>query len=243
VKRPPGRAAAAALILLACSAQVAVPTLPPGLTTLPSLSATVIERYADALAKLHRPGAMIFEYSVEQSGLHPLEETHRIYRSGLRERDETLVADGVSLKVPTVRIVPNSAYKYDVLALAPKPADYTFVYTGKRTALGRKVFAFRTNAVAGSRFAVSDVLIDAERYLPLVIAFSSASAKIKGKGRIAFGPSGPYWVARDVSIAARAGKKDARERIRWTKYRFPDSLPESTFAQPRPLATEAPLVP
>jgi hypothetical protein len=243
VKRVLGRAGAAALILLACSAQVAIPTLPPELTTLPSLSATVIERYADALAKLERPKAMIFEYSVEQSGLHPLEETHRIYRSGLRERDETLVADGVALKIPAVRVVPNSAYKYDVLALAPKPADYTFVYTGKRTAFGRQVFAFRTNPVAASRFAVSDVLIDAQRYLPLVIAFSSASANVKGKGRVQFGASGRYWVAREASVSARAGKKDARERIRWTRYRFPDSLPEATFAQPRPVATDVPALP
>jgi hypothetical protein len=211
--------------------------------TTPSLSATVMERYADALAKLDRPKAMIFEYSVEQSGLHPLEETHRIYRSGLRERDETLIADGISLKVPAVRVVSHRAYKYDVLALAPKPADYVFVYTGKRIALGRTVFAFRTTAVAAAAFATSDVLIDAERYLPLVITFSSASATLKGKGRITFGPSRRYWVAREVSVSARAGKTDARERIRWSRYRFPDALPEATFAQPRSLATEVPLAP
>jgi hypothetical protein len=237
------RGAVATLVLLTCSAQVVAPTLPPSLTTLPSLSASVLGRYADALAKLPRPRAMIFEYTVEQSGLHSLEETHRIYRSGLRERDETLVAAGLPLKIPSVRVVPNSAYRYDVLALAPKPADYAFVYTGKRVALGRSVFAFRTTVVAAAPFAVSDVLIDAQRYLPLVIAFTSGSAAAKGKGRIAFGPSGKYWVARDISVSARAGNKDARERIRWAKYRFPDSLPESTFSQPRPLATEIPALP
>jgi len=234
------RAGIALLAIGACCAQAPLPTLPPALTTFPSLSATVLARYADALAKLQRPPAMIFEYSVEQSGLHSLDETHRIYRSGLRERDETLVADGVPLKLPAVRIVPNSAYKYDVLALAPKPADYVFRYSGKRTVNGRAVYAFRTDPVTASAFTVSDVLIDAQRYLPTVITFASQAAGLKGKGRIEFMPSGGYWVAREASVAARTGAKDARERIRWAKYRFPESLPESTFAQPRPLATEPP---
>jgi hypothetical protein len=226
------RAAAGVLAVVTCSAQATLVTN--------SLSATVMERYADALAKLPRPPAMTFEYSVEQSGLHPLEETHRIYRSGLRERDETLVADGVPLKVPSVRIVRNSAYKYDLLALAPKPADYTFAYAGKRTVLGHKVYAFRTNPVSVSQYAVGDVLIDAQRSLPVVITFTSAAGGIKGKGRLEFMPSGLYWVVREASVSARAGTKDVRERIRWTKYRFPDSLPESTFAPPRPPVTELP---
>jgi len=199
-----------------------------------------MERYADALAQLERPRAMIFEYSVEQSGLHNLEETHRIYRSGLRERDETLVADGLPLKLPSVRVVANSAYRYDVLALAPKPADYTFTYAGTRTVLGRKAYAFRTDPVSLSSFAVSDVLIDAQRYLPLVIAFASAGHGMKGKGRIEFMAAGPYWVAREASVSARSTSKDARERIRWSKYRFPSSLPKSTFAQPHPVVSPAP---
>jgi hypothetical protein len=233
------RVAVAVLSIVACSAQAPLPTLPPALTTFPSLSATVLARYADALAKLERPTAMIFEYSVEQSGLHSLDETHRIYRSGLRERDETLVADGVSLKVPAVRVVPNSAYKYDVLALAPKPADYVFRYSGKRTVNGRSVYAFRTEPVTASPFAVNDVLIDAQRYLPLIVTFTSAARGLVGKGRIEFMTSGRYWVAREASVAARTGAKDARERIRWAKYRFPDALPESTFALPRPLPSVA----
>ena len=230
------RAAVGVLAVVTCSAQTILPPLP-------SLGATVMERYADALANLPRPPAMIFEYSVEQSGLHNLEETHRVYRSGLRERDETLVADGVSLKIPSVRIVPYSAYKYDLLALAPKPADYTFAYAGRRTVLGRRVYAFRTTPVSAAPFAIGDVLIDAQRYLPVVITFTSVASGIKGKGRLEFMASGRYWVVREASVSARAGSKDARERIRWTKYRFPDSLPESTFAQPRPLATEIPSTP
>jgi hypothetical protein len=234
------RAGVAALAFFACSAQLTAPTLPPALLSLPSAPAALMARYADALADLPRPPTMIFEYSVEQSGLHNLEETHRIYRSGLRERDETLVADGVPLKVPPVRIVPNSAYKYDVLALAPKPADYVFTYAGKRTVLGRQAYAFRTIPVALSSFAVSDVLIDAQRFLPLVIVFRSAAGGIKGKGRIEFMPTGQYWVAREATVSARTASKDARERIRWSKYRFPASLPQATFAQPRPLGSAAP---
>lgn len=201
---------------------------------------TVIERYADALAAVARPKNMVFEFTVEQSGAHNFDETHRIYRSGLHERDETLALAGTALKIPIVRVAPDNAYKYDVLTLSPKPAEYVFTYSGVRVVNGRTVYAFRTKPVAQSSFAVSDVLIDGQRFLPLVIAFTSVGRGMKGKGRITFGPSGPYWVARDVSVAATAADgKETRERIVWSKYRFPDSLPASTFSAPKPIATEA----
>jgi hypothetical protein len=199
--------------------------------------AAILQRYADALAILERPHSMIFEFSVDQVGLNNLEETHRVYRAGLRERDETLSTDGVILKTPTIRILPNNAYKYDVLALAPKPADYKFIYDGRRTAAGRAVYAFATEPVNPGPFAVTNVLIDAVRFLPVVITFNTRANNAKGSGRVTFAPSGRYWVAREATVSAKVGSKDARERIVWSKYRFPAALPSSTFAAPRPIAS------
>lgn len=201
----------------------------------------MIERYADALAALPRPANMVFEFTVDQSGMHNFDETHRVYRSGLHERDETLALAGTSLKIPLVRVVRDNAYKYDVLTLAPKPAEYVFTYSGVRIVAGRTVYAFRTQSVLKASFAVTDVLIDGRRFLPAVIAFTSSGSGMIGKGRITFGPSGRYWVARDVSVTATSARgKVARERIAWSKYRFPESLPASTFSAPKPIASEAP---
>lgn len=217
-----------------------VPTASAPPTSRLSPSTGIIQRYADALAALARPENVVFEYTVEQSGPQNLDQTHRVYRSGLRERDETLSADGIALKIPAVRIVPNSAYKYDVLALAPKPAEYIFVYGGARIVAGRAAYAFHTNPALAGPFAVNDVLIDAHRFLPLAIAFTSVGSGIKGKGRIAFVPVSRYWVAREVTVSAKRGTKEVRERIVWSKYRFPEALPASTFSAPHPVATASP---
>lgn len=208
---------------------------PPGPAVEP---AVVLQRYADALAMLERPAHITFEFSVEQVGLNNLEETHRVYRTGLRERDETLSAEGVALKTPAIRILPNSAYKYDVLTLAPKPADYKFVYDGRRTVAGRTVYAFATGAVNAAPFTVTNVLIDAVHFLPVVIAFKTRAGNATGVGRVVFAQAGHYWVAREASVSAKVGAKAARERIVWSKYRFPGSLPASTFVAPRPAPSE-----
>jgi hypothetical protein len=203
-------------------------------------TALVLQRYADALATIARPANMVFEITVDQSGIHNFDETHRIYRSGLHERDETLALAGTSLKIPLVRVREN-AYKYDVLTLAPKPAEYVFKYSGMRVVAGRTVYAFRTDSALPSSFAVTDVLIDGQHFLPTVIAFVSTGNGMKGKGRVTFAPSGHYWVARDVSVTATSATgKVARERIVWSKYRFPESLPASTFSAPKPVATDLP---
>ncbi len=223
------QASALALLLLGQA-----PAAPPRVTT------SVIERYADALANLPRPPNMVFEYNVEQSGPRNIDQTHRVYRRGLQERDEMLVADGVPLKIPTVRILPSNAYKYDVLTLAPKPAEYAFVYGGTRIVEGRIAYAFHTNPALASSFAVNDVLIDAHRFLPLAIAFTSVANGIKGKGRITFIAVSKYWVAREITVYGQIGTKDVRERIVWSRYRFPESLPPSTFSAPHPIETISP---
>jgi hypothetical protein len=104
----------------------------------------------------------------------------------------------------------------------------------------RKAFAFRTEPIVAGNFTVTDVLIDAEHALPLTIAFTSASGALKGKGKITLGPVGRYWAVREVTVVATAGSKIERERIAWSKYRFPETLPEWTFSAPRPLPSENP---
>jgi hypothetical protein len=203
--------------------------------------AVVLQRYADALASLARPARMIFEFSVEQVGLNNLEETHRVYRAGLRERDETLSTDGVAVKTPAIRILPNSAYKYDVLTLAPKPADYKFVYSGRRRVAGRMVYEFMTASVNAGPFAVTNVSIDAVHFLPVAIGFKSNASNASGTGKVTFAQSGRYWMAREATISAKVGAKNARERIVWSQYRFPASLPASTFVAPQPAPSETPL--
>jgi len=227
-----GMRATALLGLLCCTLGAAAPPDLP--------AAAVLQRYADALVTLPRPANVIFEYSLEQVGLRDIAETHRVYRHGLRERDETLTREGVNVKAHEVHVNPNRRDPYDVLAVAPKPAEYAFTYSGRRKANGRAVYAFRTTQLVPAPFSVTDVLIDAERFLPSVIAFTTASAGAQGKGRLAFGPVRTYWIVREVTVGAKAGGKIARERMLWTRYRFPASLPRSTFSEPRPLPTPTP---
>ncbi len=202
-------------------------------------ASAVLQRYADALATSARAANAIFEFSLEQVGLHDLSETHRVYRSGLRERDETLTRDGVTVKVPFVHVAVNRPDPYDVLAVAPKPAEYAFTFAGRRVVNGRAVYAFRTSQLVPAPFSVTDVLIDAARFLPSVIAFQTGTATAHGKGRLTYGPVQRYWVVREVAVGAKASGKDARERIVWSKYRFPAALPASTFSEPRVIAPPA----
>jgi hypothetical protein len=232
----------ALLCLATLGARVAVSTPPPAAADLPA--AVILQRYGDAMAKLEHPTSMIFEYSLEQSGTRDLEQTHRVYRDANRERDETISIDGLRLKTPTVRVA-QSVNRYDVTRLAPKSSDYTFVFAGRRQLDGRAVYAFRTDRNAGASFAVSNVWIDSRDFLPAMIGFHAAAGTLKGSGRIAFGPEGTYWLAREAAVSAKMPNgKVARERIVWSKYRFPASLPASTFTAPHaPVPEVAPEIP
>ncbi len=203
--------------------------------------AAILQRYADALAGLPRPAYVIFEISVEQSGVYNIEQTHRIYRNQTRERDEMLSTEGTKLKIPAVRI-GASPYHYDVTRLAPRPGEYTFAFAGMRQLEGRPAYAFRTTSMATAAYAATSVWIDTQRFLPLAIEFHTVAGTTRGAGRITFRPLGPYWVARDVTLTADVAGKVARERITWTTYRFPERLPPSTFAPPRPVETVAPIL-
>jgi len=234
----------AAVMLAATAARFPGRTAPSEPPVAQLEPAAVLARYAEALATLKRPPTQSFEYSVEQLGLRNIEQTHRVYRSGLNERDETLVVDGYTLKQPAVRILANRTNRYDIAAIAPKPADYTFTFAGATRDATGYTYAFRTAPRATPQFAVSAIEIDGRSFLPSIVRFKISGGGARGSGAFAYGLADAYWVVRaaDVTVHLTSGAT-AHERIEWSAYRFPPSLPASTFQVPRVTATATPLVP
>ncbi|MBC5798376.1 MAG: hypothetical protein GIX03_01710 [Candidatus Eremiobacteraeota bacterium] len=196
----------------------------------------VLARYGHALATVRRPKSVSFQFTVEQLGLRTLQQTHRVYRSGPRERDETLAADGVPLPVPSIRIVENPVDRYDILAVAPRPSAYDFKFIGLR----HHAYVFKTIARAAAPFSVTAVELDAATFLPAVVRFRVAGNGAHGNGELRYGRTDRYWVVRTAQITARlTNGSRAHERIAWSAYQFPASLPPSTFVIPRSTAPPA----
>jgi hypothetical protein len=205
----------------------------------PLASATVLANYAKALGAVARPHAMSFSYTIEQLGLRNMEQTHRVYRSGLDERDETLGVDGYTLPRPSVRIIANRTYRYDVKAVAPAPSSYRFVYAGKLRHGRSFTYVFRTAAYGTPAFRVTGIEIDGTHFLPSLVRFTMTSADARGHGAIAYMSDGLYWVVRDATVSARlASGTVASEHIAWGDYSFPSALPPSTFDAPNVHASE-----
>ena len=70
------------------------------------------------------PEEMRLKY-FEQTGTRSLEQTHRIFRSGTDERDETIAVNGSRPAVPLVRIFRQRPYRYTIAALAPNATAMT----------------------------------------------------------------------------------------------------------------------
>jgi hypothetical protein len=195
----------------------------------------VLERYAASLAALKHPKAVTFDYSVEQLGLRNMEQTHHVYRSGRNERDETLVVDGLQLPRPSVRIIANRTYRYDIGAVAPTPATYSFTYSGIVLDGDDLAYVFRTEPHVPASFAVSEIELDAHTFLPKIVRFKIAGYGARGSGELLYGPSDVYWVVREAKVNAHLTSGTlAHERITWSNYQFPAGLPPSTFEAPRP---------
>jgi hypothetical protein len=218
----------------------------PGFSRKGSLAPRVVlARYARALARLKHPPTLAFDYAVEQLGLRNMEQTHRVYRSGRSERDETLIVDGYPLQRPAIRIFANRTYRYDVSGVAPRAPRYRFVSTGA-ISRGSSSFdyVFKTVPLGAASFAVSEVVIDGTRFLPSRIRFKIAAAGARGSGQLTYEAVDGYWVVRQALVDARLPNgSTAHERIAWSDYSFPSSLPESTFTPPRaralvPIAAE-----
>jgi hypothetical protein len=232
-------------------AQIVAGPIPPATTqALPELTpAGVLQRYEAALEKVREPHVFTFDYKLEQTGLRTALQTHRVFRSGNDERDETLTVDGKRMSPPKVRIFRGRRNRYTLGSLAPRPADYNFAYVGSRKNGHHVDYLFRLKPHAVGPFAVTDVAIDGVRYLPLSIGF--ATGLNEGAGTITFGLNARWWVPFTATARATIADSSATEKLTFYTYRFPPTLPASTFTQnhrsashvrttPFPLPTLAP---
>lgn len=213
------------------SAPQRTPEPPPAL--LPPES--VLVRYDETLSAMRPPPAISFEYTLDQVGERDLEQSHRIYRSGANERDETLSVDGERLAPPAVRIFRGRRDRYAIQTLAPRTDLYDFRYVGPHVVGRRVTYVFRTTLKAPSAFAVTQITIDGSRFLPLDVAFVTRQGNVRGNGSIAYAASGRYWVPVSATATAVDGGHTSREHIAFAAYAFPPGLPSSTFDEPRPV--------
>ena len=189
----------------------------------------VLERYADALASIAQPKAVIFNYTIAQVGQAPLYQTHRIYRSGTLTRDETVEIDGHPLSVPAVHIVAGHEPHYRIAQLAPSPADYSFTFVKAVLTVHHWSYVFKTAPNAPRPFTVTSVTIDGARFLPSRIDFTSTEGTVLARGTFTFAPVDKYWLIQEADVEAPITGERSAERIVWRNYSFPQSLPPETL--------------
>ncbi len=218
-------------ILAAAAALVAAPSPSP---SPPPSPIVVVAKYRAALKALHEPSVFTVEYTLVQTGTRTLEQSHRIFRSGADERDETLAVNGTRSTSPVVRIFRRRPYRYTVTALAPKPADYDFAYVGPHRDGKHVDYVFAVSPKKPKRgITFTQVSIDGVSFLPEWVAF--AADQHAARGIVTFGKSDRYWVARSAAAQAGVPGGVAHERLAFAKWRFPKTLPRSTFEAARPL--------
>ena len=220
--------------LLLAAAVTAPATLAP---------ADAVARYETALATLKEPRVFVVEYTLEQTGPRTLEQAHRIFRNGGDERDETLAVNGNRPTTPVVRIFRGRPYRYTVAALAPRTSAYIFTFAGRHRDGKHVDYVFDLTPKAGPppAFAFTQVTIDGITFLPQSVSF--AETRHDGRGAITFAKAEKYWVARSASAQANVAGGVAHEQFTFSHWRFPTSLPRSTFAMPRALPTAPPALP
>ncbi len=214
---------------------LAGPIAPSSPPAYPELApAVVLERYAAALEKARDPQVLTFDYTLEQTGPRTDTQTHRVFRSGSDERDETFTHDGKPIPKPIVRIFRGRRNRYTVGALAPRVADYIFDFAGVHKDARHLDYVFRLTPKSARQFAITEVTIDGVRFLPLSVAFETALNE--GAGSITFGSNSRWWVPYVATAHAMIADDAATEKLTFYTYRFPSTLPPSTFTQAhRPL--------
>lgn len=229
------RLAAVSALVLACFSNAVSPAASRALD-----SQTVLDRYAARLLREEGPKVLIFSYSVSQAGPRNIEQSHRVYRSGDLVRDETLMVDGIRQK-SSIRIA-RYRNRYTLDNLAPRMTQYAFLFVRPFLTANTVQYMYRAVPLsAAGGFVVDTITLDGRTFLPVLIRFHAVSAALKGSGSVAFVQAGKYWVPASASVEAYIKGKPARERITFSNYQFPVSLPTSTFQSPRPLPT--PVVP
>ena len=195
----------------------------------------VLQRYGSALVAASAPKVVVFSYTVSQVGPSNIEQHHRIYRSGLDVRDDTLSVDGITLLRKVVRI-SRHVDRYAIARFAPSAESYELLFLG--TVKDGRHFDYVYEATPLNRTSAARIdrlTIDGSNFLPRAVHFQSGGEGVEGSGEVEFGTFGKYWMPVAADATAQVGGKPARERITWSDYRFPQSLPPSTFQPPQPL--------
>jgi hypothetical protein len=198
-------------------------------------SQDVLAKYARAIALQRMPAVVIFSYTVSQTGSNNIEQRHRIYRSGLEVRDETLAIDGIPLSHKVVRFEQRPD-RYAVVRFAPSTSAYEMLFLGTVRDGKHLDYAYDTSPVNRAAATWIDrITIDGTNFLPRTVHFHTQTESVAGSGEVEFGAAGSHWMPLAANATARIDGKPARERIVWSDYSFPSSLPRSTFQAPQPL--------
>jgi hypothetical protein len=202
----------------------------------PMDSQLVLQRYALALDGAAIPKDAIFSYTLSQAGPTNIEQRHRIYRSGIDVRDETLAIDGLALKTKITQIGRRED-RYAIARTAPRASAYGFVFVRTMSRDGSLDYVYDVIPLvrASVGFTVTHVTIDGSTFLPRIIAFHTSNGVSGGDGELQYAAFGKYWMPVAAAVTATVNGKPARERIAFSDYRFPASLPPSTFSTAKPL--------
>jgi hypothetical protein len=198
-------------------------------------SQDVLARYARAMQTVAAPPVVVFSYTVSQTGPNNIEQHHRFYRSGLDVRDETLSIDGITLRQKVVRF-EQRADRYSVGRFAPSTGGYELLFLG--TVKDGRHLDYEYEATPLTRGAsawIDRITIDGISFLPRLVHFQTQGDNATGSGEVEYAPFGSYWLPVVATATAHVAGKLAHERIGWSDYRFPSSLPPSTFQAPQPL--------
>ena len=196
----------------------------------------VLQRYTLAIDAAPIPKTVIFTYVVSQAGPTNVEQRHVLYRSGADVRDETLSVDGVALPRKIVRFSHRDD-PYALSRLAPRPLAYQLLFLRTVKDVHHLDYLYEATPLLhpGAGATVNRVSIDGLKFLPRVVYFTSKGPQATGTGRVEYAAFGKYWMPVLAEVNAQVDGKPARERISWGDYRFPESLPASTFVPPKPL--------
>jgi hypothetical protein len=195
----------------------------------------VLQRYALAIETVPTPKAVIYTYTVSQAGPSNIDQRHVIYRSGLQVRDETLAVDGVAL-VHKIVTFGQREDRYQISRIAPKPSAYELLFVRSLKDGHHVDYEYDASPLLrGADAVVERVTIDGLKYLPKDVRFKTGSETARGTAHVQYAQFGKYWMPVLAEISAVVNGRPARERIVWSDYRFPESLPPSAFETPRPL--------
>jgi hypothetical protein len=211
-----------------------------GLTAPQLDSQYVLQRYAIAVAKVAPPKVVVYSYTVSQVGAANIEQHHRVYRSGSHVRDETISIDGMPLRRKIVRFSQRED-RYAVERFAPHADAYQLLFLGTTKDGHHLDYVYEATPLSRSSATWIDrVTIDGTKFLPRVVHFHSNALEARGSGNVEFGSFGRYWMPLVATATAHVKGRPARELIVWSDYRFPASLPPSTFQPPQPLPRATP---